>query len=225
MPADRTSRLNVQSAVLSGATFVAIALLYRAGWTRDVDDAINAFFDSFKSAALEVIGQAAASVARAAPTFAIALVMSAALAWKRAGWAWCVPLFIGPTALIEFFAKLGLSRGLHLSELFAAARELLGSSFSAGASFPSGHVARSVFLAVVAARLGPAWSVLPLVLFAAVTFLARLYLEAHRLSDVVAGAALGVFAACAGLLLCALLDARAARRTLEPSTKDVPGTL
>jgi membrane-associated phospholipid phosphatase len=150
--------------------------------------------------------------------------MAAALAWKRRGWAWIVPFFIGAAAFVEFLAKVGIGQGLHPGAMLAAARELIGFRFHTGASFPSGHVARSAFLAAVALRLLPYWISAPLVAFAALTFVARLYIEAHRLSDVVGGVALGVGAACAGLCLAAILDARSAhqvRRRAAPGT-DLP---
>ena len=198
--------------LLSGGLFLVIALLYRSGWTQSVDRAVEAFVNSIDDPTLDAIADLDDALARAIPTFALAIVLAVAYAWRKRGWAWCVPFFISLTAIIEFFAKLGFDRGMHLGEIIAAARELLGARFSTGASFPSGHVARSVFLATVVARLGPRWLAVPLAGFAALTFAARLYIEAHRLSDVVAGAALGLFAASAGLWLRSMLADRATPR-------------
>lgn len=59
-------------------------------------------------------------------------------------------------------------------------------------SFPSGHAARAFMLAAIAVALGPAWWALVMVVWAALVSLARVAMGVHYLSDVVAGAALGV---------------------------------
>ncbi len=58
-------------------------------------------------------------------------------------------------------------------------------------SFPSGHAARAVLLAVLAISLGPPWFGLLLALWAPLVILARVAMGVHYLSDVVAGAVLG----------------------------------
>jgi undecaprenyl-diphosphatase len=58
-------------------------------------------------------------------------------------------------------------------------------------SFPSGHAARAVMLAVLALGLGPAWFALLLVAWAPLVGLARVAMGVHYLSDVVVGMALG----------------------------------
>ncbi len=200
------------AAIGSGAIFVLIALAYRVGVMSALDNATYTLFATIEDSILDVIAQLDDDFGRVIPTFAAAALMAAVLAWKGPRWAWIVPLGIGLTALVEFFAKLGLGRALHLGEILAAAREFVGFRFSTGASFPSGHVARTVFLATVATGLFPFWVALPLVGLATLTFLARLYIEAHRLSDVLGGAALGVSVACAALWLRAVLDSRSAAR-------------
>jgi undecaprenyl-diphosphatase len=59
-------------------------------------------------------------------------------------------------------------------------------------SFPSGHAARAVMLAVMAAGLGPAWFGLSLILWAPLVTLARVAMGVHYLSDVLAGALFGL---------------------------------
>jgi len=59
-------------------------------------------------------------------------------------------------------------------------------------SFPSGHAARAVMLAVVALGLGPAWFAVLLVVWAPLVILARVAMGVHYLSDVLAGALVGV---------------------------------
>ena len=58
-------------------------------------------------------------------------------------------------------------------------------------SFPSGHAARAVMLAVLALGLGPAWLAIVLVLWAPFVSLARVAMGLHYLSDVLAGIVLG----------------------------------
>jgi len=61
-------------------------------------------------------------------------------------------------------------------------------------SFPSGHAARMAMLVVLAAALGPAWFAWLLVVWAPLVALARVAMGVHYLSDVVAGAAMGLLA-------------------------------
>ncbi len=63
-------------------------------------------------------------------------------------------------------------------------------------SFPSGHAARAVMLAVLSIALGPASLAVTLVLWAPFVCLARVAMGLHYLSDVVAGIVFGI---CAGL--------------------------
>lgn len=59
-------------------------------------------------------------------------------------------------------------------------------------SFPSGHAARAALLAVIASGLGPAWLGVALAVWAPLVVLARVAMGVHYLSDVLAGALLGV---------------------------------
>lgn len=61
-------------------------------------------------------------------------------------------------------------------------------------SFPSGHAARAFMLAVLALALGPLWFGLILLVWAPLVCLARVATGVHYVSDVVAGAVLGVAA-------------------------------
>jgi undecaprenyl-diphosphatase len=59
-------------------------------------------------------------------------------------------------------------------------------------SFPSGHAARTALLAVLACGLGPARLAMILVVWAPLVSLARVSMGVHYLSDILAGAVLGV---------------------------------
>ncbi|MEW6093717.1 MAG: phosphatase PAP2 family protein [Chloroflexota bacterium] len=68
-------------------------------------------------------------------------------------------------------------------------------------SFPSGHAARAVLIAILAIGLGPAWLAILLCLWAPLVALARVAMGVHYVSDVAAGAALGLIAGGIGLLV------------------------
>lgn len=69
-------------------------------------------------------------------------------------------------------------------------------------SFPSGHAARSVLIAVLSLGWGPPWLAVPLLFWAPLVSLARVAMGVHFLSDVVVGAGIGI---CAGLSALTLL--------------------
>lgn len=187
--------------------------LYRNGWTHGIDHDVAALFATVDEQWLDTIAEWDDALARPRATFAMALIMSIALARGRVRWAWSVPLLIVVTAFIELLVKVGIRQVFHPGELVRAASELLGVRYDAGAPFPSGHVARTTFLAVVAAMLKPGWSTAALVAFAAVTCLARIYIGAHHLTDVLGGVALGAFVAAAGLWSRAVVAGRAGADT------------
>ena len=59
-------------------------------------------------------------------------------------------------------------------------------------SFPSGHAVRAILLAVLAVALGPGWFGAALWIWAPLVVLARVAMGLHFLSDVLAGAVLGL---------------------------------
>lgn len=66
-------------------------------------------------------------------------------------------------------------------------------------SFPSGHAARAFLIAILASGLGPAWLAILLCIWAPLVSLARVAMGVHYLSDIVAGAILGIFVGMVGL--------------------------
>ena len=66
-------------------------------------------------------------------------------------------------------------------------------------SFPSGHAARAFLIATIATGLGPGWLAAALWVWAPLVGLARVAMGVHYLSDIVAGAAFGIFVALVGL--------------------------
>jgi undecaprenyl-diphosphatase len=68
-------------------------------------------------------------------------------------------------------------------------------------SFPSGHAARSFLIAVVASGLGPVGVAIALWIWAPLVALARVAMGVHYVSDIVAGAGLGIIVALIGMQL------------------------
>ena len=66
-------------------------------------------------------------------------------------------------------------------------------------SFPSGHAARSFLIATLALGLAPGWLAVLRWVWATLVAVARVAMGVHYLSDVVAGAALGVVCGLIGL--------------------------
>jgi undecaprenyl-diphosphatase len=71
-------------------------------------------------------------------------------------------------------------------------------------SFPSGHAARAALLAILAIGLGPTWLGFVLSVWAPLVMLARVAMGVHYLSDVMAGALLGVIVSLVILILIPL---------------------
>ncbi|MDD2695598.1 MAG: phosphatase PAP2 family protein [Anaerolineales bacterium] len=67
-------------------------------------------------------------------------------------------------------------------------------------SFPSGHAARAVMLAVLVLGAGPAWLGAILLVWAPLVALARVAMGLHYLSDVLAGMLIGLVIALAGVI-------------------------
>jgi len=73
-------------------------------------------------------------------------------------------------------------------------------------SFPSGHAARAFLLMTLAWSLGPAWLAWLLTIWAPLVTFSRVRTGMHYLSDVIAGAALGILAAKLLLLILPFLQ-------------------
>lgn len=66
-------------------------------------------------------------------------------------------------------------------------------------SFPSGHAARAFLIAALATGLGPSWLAILLWIWAPLVSLARVAMGVHYVSDILAGAVLGIVVALFGL--------------------------
>jgi undecaprenyl-diphosphatase len=61
-------------------------------------------------------------------------------------------------------------------------------------SFPSGHAARVILIAILAVGLGPGWLAVILCIWAPLVALARVAMGLHYISDIIAGIVLGAVA-------------------------------
>ena len=66
-------------------------------------------------------------------------------------------------------------------------------------SFPSGHAARAFLIATIATSLGPTWLAAVLWIWAPLVAIARVAMGVHYLSDILAGAVLGIVVAWSSL--------------------------
>jgi len=180
-------------AAICGAVYLVLLVFQRTNVTQEVDRAVLLAMRELRHPWLDAISSLDARLTDFLPTFAAAIAMALVLSRVGPRWAWIAPLFILATGVIEFGSKQSLDRLIHPSELLRAAGELIGTGYTAAGPFPSGHVARVVFLAVVALGTLPRALAAAFAVVAAVTFSARMYIEVHRLSDVLGGVALGLF--------------------------------
>ena len=95
-------------------------------------------------------------------------------------------LAVGGQALLIFAVKQAIRRERPQGEWGSIYRSIDPHSF------PSGHAARAGLLAVIFLGLGPAWLGLLLAVWAPLVSLARVATGVHYLSDVIAGALLGI---------------------------------
>jgi undecaprenyl-diphosphatase len=72
-------------------------------------------------------------------------------------------------------------------------------------SFPSGHAARAVLIAVLAIGLGPGWLAILLCIWAPLVALARVAMGVHYVSDILAGGIVGLIAGIITLQVHALI--------------------
>jgi undecaprenyl-diphosphatase len=118
-------------------------------------------------------------------------ILGLALVWWRGEphWqarAWTLGLGVLVTALVVMILKFTIRRRRPEGEWGNLYRK------TDPHSFPSGHAARAVMLATIALGMGPPWLAALLSLWAPLVGLARVAMGVHYLSDVLAGALLGV---------------------------------
>ncbi len=123
-----------------------------------------------------------------------------ALTWWRGSQAWSVWAIrslaaIAALAAIVLIVKLLVRRRRPEGEWGAVYR------VTDPHSFPSGHAARAVLLAILAAAWAPSWFAVVVFIWAPLVALSRVAMGLHYLSDVVVGAGLGLLAGATAVLL------------------------
>jgi membrane-associated phospholipid phosphatase len=197
-------------ALAFGAVFAALTALYRTGATKTVDRAVQVWLREQHTGWLDALGAADDVLFRATAAVGIALLL-AILLWRVGPpWSWAAPLAITVSLLADAILRNGLSQVLHPRALLTGLLAIFGGAYHASGSFPSGHVSRSLFLAVIALAFLPRRLSIPITLIALTTPLARMYTESHRLTDVLGGAALGAFIGCS--TVWAVMQVAALRR-------------
>jgi undecaprenyl-diphosphatase len=141
--------------------------------------------------------------------------VSVVLAHSGDSWFWGVGLIIlymlgnafwKRWALTEFF-WIALLAGMVMGIKFLVRRRRPEGEWGAiyrstdPHSFPSGHAARSLMIAVLALGLGPLWLGVLLLIWAPLVALARVSMGLHYLSDIVAGAFIGLIVGLIALQL------------------------
>lgn len=176
----------------SAAVFIALAALVALGATREIDLATTHAFQTLASYPLDLFVNWHTLLGQLAITLPAAAVL-AVVAWRRhGGWAWLAPIAILATGPIELVFKFGLVHPGPPEELTREFFNPLGVRVEAPSSFPSGHMARLTFLAVILAGMLPsrlAW--IGAATFVGLSLFARVYIGDHWLSDAVGGLALG----------------------------------
>lgn len=190
---------------LSALLFLAVAVPPLADAVQSIDDAVyrwavSAEFDPAVAAAkvLDFVGSAWV-------TWPVMVAIAGLLAWRRR---W--------EALLSWVLAMVVSQLMigPVKDLYMRARPPTSLVDTTGWSFPSGHSVAGAAIAVAAVIVlvpaGPKRRNLEMLAasFAVVMALSRVYLQAHWLSDVAAGAALGAAIAIGAAALMHWIDDR-----------------
>jgi len=176
--------------------FLLSALAVAMGITRSADRAILDALQPLASPPVDFVSSLLSAVGGVVVTSGAALLLTAVLLRRRDPWA-LVPLLLFVGVGIEIVLKRVIDHPAPPAELLRDAHWLaVGGSDGGGNAFPSGHVSRTTFLALLVAGRWPWARWAAAILVAAMAF-TRVYSASHWLSDVVGGLCLG--AALAGL--------------------------
>jgi membrane-associated phospholipid phosphatase len=171
------------------AAFVVLAALVAVGAVRQLDQAVFEVFVSVNDRVLDLVGSAFAILGRAEVTGGIALGLAVAR-WRRGSADAWVPLLVVLVTLVEIAIKTAIPQPPPPEELSRSDELVPYVHIRFAGAFPSGHVARTAFLAGISHI--PTWLA---ALVIALMMVSRVYLGDHWISDVVGGLLLGLLVA------------------------------
>jgi undecaprenyl-diphosphatase len=160
-----------------------------AGALRQLDQAVLDLFTSVNNPGLDVLASIFGFLGRAEVCGGIALGLAVAR-WRRGSADAWVPLLVVVVTLVEIAFKTVIPQAPPPEELSRSDEVVPLLRLTFAGAFPSGHVARTAFLAGIA-RV-PTWLA---ALAVALMMFSRVYLGDHWTSDVVGGLLLGLLAA------------------------------
>jgi undecaprenyl-diphosphatase len=207
-------RLSLLLWILGGAVYVALAVPVSSSSIQSIDDWFHELAIRWENGLVVAIAKVLDFVGSTWVTAPIIVAVGLFLLLRRrreALWFWIAAmtasqLLIGP-----------------VKELYERARPSLPLVETSGFSFPSGHAtagaAIAISLVIVLVPAGPRRRNLEMLAaaFAVVMAMSRVYLRAHWLSDVVAGAALGAAVAIAAAVLIHTIDERRSANRSAPA--------
>lgn len=167
---------------LAGAAMFSLAAAWRSlDHAQGLDSAARGYLAAIPIPFLPEIANATTWMSDPAASTVEAALLATVLYRREGGWAWVAPVFFAVTVLIELGFKVVLAGQL--------------------SSFPSGHVARIVFLGIVAGAVPGGFALrLAFALVAVLTIFTRVSIGVHPLTDVVGGLGLGAATGSVALL-------------------------
>ena len=197
------------AAAVSGSFFGALLIVNRLGLTNPLDRAVNEWLDTHDPNRFDPIAKTISLTGETTVVLVATLGLAILLWYRGPRLAWLALSVVGLTGVVEIVAKQPLWPPPSPDQYLRAALDAFAGA-EVGSSFPSGHVARVVCLALIAAALSSrsGWRAAMAALIV-LAVAARTYAGGHTITDTLGGAALGLSAGSAGV---AWLRWREARR-------------
>lgn len=180
-------------AIVNAGIFAVSTALVTARATGGVDLRVTTAIQGASASWLDAIASVHTVVGHVAVTLPLAAMLAIFVRRRSRGRAWIGPLFILATLAIEVVLKFAVAHPPPPNDMtrMVSGADLLWDTVPPYA-FPSGHVARVTFLAVVLGSLigSPRYRVAA-VAFVAFSVFARVYVGDHWISDTLGGLGLG----------------------------------